>query len=340
MRSFSPPLLFPSSLVLLLFLTLLSACTPSSASPTPRPTPVVHLITPTPHLAISPPEPTFRIIGYVTDEIDPALIPYTQLTHLNYAFVTPNADGTFQDVAYPDKLKTIVEQAHVHGVKILISVGGWGWDAQFETLTADPASRATFVSGLVAYAAEHRLDGLDIDWEYPDPGTSAQNFLALMQDLRTALPAESLLTAAVLAEGDTATGILPAAFPLLDFVNIMAYDASNTDHSPYTYAEAAIHFWLQRGLPPEKAVLGVPFYARPNWVPYRELIAANPEAAYLDVIEYAGEKVYYNSQETMAAKTRLAMQQGSGIMIWTLSFDTFGETSLLTVIYNTVHIAP
>lgn len=332
MRSF-----FSFSPLLLLPFTLLAACTALPSSPTPRPTPVVHLLTATP-----PPtsEPAFRLIGYVTDEIDPALVPYAQLTHLNYAFVTPNADGTFNNITYPDKLNTIVEQAHARGVKVLISVGGWGWDDQFEALAADPATRAVFVSGLVAYAAEHHLDGLDLDWEYPDPGASAQHFLALLQALRAALPAESLLTAAVLAAGDTATGILPTTFPLLDFVNIMAYDASNTDHAPYTFAESALTFWRQRGLPPEKAVLGVPFYARPNWVPYRDLVAANPATAHLDVIEYAGEKVYYNSQETMAAKTHLAMQQGSGIMIWTLSFDTSDETSLLTTIFQTVHSLP
>ncbi|HNB53852.1 MAG TPA: glycosyl hydrolase family 18 protein, partial [Anaerolineales bacterium] len=227
-----------------------------------------------------------------------------------------------------------------HGVKVLVSVGGWGWDEQFEVLAADPATRATFVSGLAAYAKEYNLDGLDIDWEYPDPGTSDQHFLALMQELRAALPEGKLLTAAVLAQGPTVEGILPETFPLMDFVNIMAYDASDTEHSPYAFAETAMNVWLARGLPPEKTVLGVPFYARPNWVPYRKLVESDSNAASLDVIEYLGQNVYYNGLATMEQKTQLTLTKGSGIMIWTLGYDTNDETSLLSAIYNTVHKAP
>ncbi|NUM45599.1 MAG: glycoside hydrolase, partial [Anaerolineales bacterium] len=36
-------------------------------------------------------------------------------------------------------------------------------------------------------------------------------------------------------------------------------------------------------------------------------------------------------------KTLLAMAKGSGIMIWTLGFDTTDDTSLLTTIYKTAH---
>ena len=324
--------------LLLTCIFLLTACAPinnsqTTVDPSPLPSPTLpNTPTPTP--------PPFRIIGYVTDDVIPELIPYDKLTHINYAFIVPNADGTFHNINNPWKLKTIVENAHAQEVKVLVSVGGWGWDDQFEAIAADPALRAVFVSGLVAYAAEYNLDGLDIDWEYPDPGTSDQNFLALMQELRAALPAGQLLTAAVVAQGNTAGGILVETFPLMDFVNIMAYDGSETDHSPYVYAESAMNYWFQRGLPPEKTVLGVPFYARPNWVPYRKLVEADPNAANLDVIEYFGQNVYYNSLATMAQKTRLAMAQGSGVMIWTLGYDTTGETSLLSAIYDTVHQTP
>ncbi len=325
---FSPLLLFP------LFF-ILTACAPSNISPSTidnSPLPTVTPLPPSPT-----PEPPFRIIGYVTDDVIPELVPYAQLTHINYAFVVPNADGTFHDVNNPWKLKSIVEKAHAQGVKVLVSVGGWGWDDQFEALAADPALRATFVSGLAAYAEEYNLDGLDIDWEYPDPGVSDQHFLALMQELRTALPAGKLLTAAVLAQGPTVEGILPETFPLMDFVNIMAYDASDSDHSSYAFAESAMNAWLERGLPPEKTVLGVPFYARPNWVPYRKLVEADPNAANLDMIDYFSQNVYYNGLATMEQKTRLAMAKGSGIMIWTLGFDTTDDTSLLTIIYKTAH---
>ncbi len=280
----------------------------------------------------------FRIIGYATDAIVPAAIPYEQLTHINYAFLIPNRDGTFAPLNNPWKIEEIVRRAHEHGVQVLISVGGWGWDEQFETLAADPASRAVFVRDLVEIVARYDFDGADIDWEYPDPGPSSQNFLALMTELRAALPQDKLLTMAVVALGEHGAGIPTETFALTDFVNIMAYDGG-TPHSSYQYAVDSLDYWLGRGLPPEKAVLGVPFYARPNEAPYRRIVAADPAAAYLDEFDYYGTLINYNGIPTIQAKTRLAMERGSGIMIWALEHDASGELSLLNAIYQTAQEA-
>lgn len=313
--------------LLLLLLFLLVGCVSSPPTPTPIPTPA-----PTPI-----PPPPFRIIGYITDDVIVETLPFDRVTHLNYAFATPNDDGSFNGVLNGWKLKKVVELAHAQTVQVLLSVGGWGYDSQFEQLAANPETRAVFVSGLVAYYHEYELDGLDIDWEYPDPGPSADNFLALMSELRAALPAGALLTAAVVAQGGTGEGILDSVFPLLDFINIMAYDASNGDHSPYSYAETSLAYWQGRGLPAEKTVLGVPFYARPGWAPYRNLVQNDPAAANNDTTSYNGQLVYYNGQLTIQQKTQLALDNASGIMIWTLTYDTTDDTSLLQTIWSTVH---
>ena len=114
------------------------------------------------------PMPTnFRVIAYVTGAVVPGIIPFEQLTHINYSFLIPNDDGTFAPIANGWKLKNIADEAHEHDVQVLISVGGWGWDAQFETVAADEALRADFVQNLSAFVDEYDLDGADIDWEYP-----------------------------------------------------------------------------------------------------------------------------------------------------------------------------
>ena len=280
---------------------------------------------------------TFRIIGYapdwdsVVDEIQ-----FDKLTHINYAFLLPKSDGTFEDLDHPEKLKEIVSEAHNHGVAVLISIGGWGYDEQFEALTADSQRRATFVQEALSFASNYGLDGLDIDWEYPDPGESAQNYLDLMKELRAALPLSKLLTSAVVSEGSLAEGVPAEVFPVVDFLNIMVYDASETDHSPYRLAEESLDYWLARGLPPEKAFLGVPFYGRPDGVAYRDLVQADPTAAERDESDYLGIKIYYNGIPTMQRKTELALKRASGVMIWELAFDTTDETSLLRAIYRTV----
>ena len=284
--------------------------------------------------------PTFRIIGYAP-EWDTVVreIQFDKLTHINYAFLLPKPDGSFENLEHPEKLKDLVAEAHKHGVKVLISIGGWGYDEQFEALAADPESRAAFVQKAGQFAQDYALDGIDIDWEYPDEGEASQNYLKLMQDLRSTLPDGKLLTSAVVSQGSLAEGIPAEVFPVVDFLNIMVYDDSQTDHSPYWLAEEALDYWKGRGLPAEKTVLGVPFYGRPEGIAYRKLVQADPTAAERDISEYEGKKIYYNGMETMQRKTELAMQRASGIMIWELAHDTLDSTSLLSVISRTVGLS-
>ena len=284
----------------------------------------------------TPKSSEFRVIAYVTDAIVPSVIQYDKLTHINYAFLIPNEDGTFRALLNTWMLGNLVNQAHQHNVKVLVSVGGWGWDTQFETLAAGLATRTAFIQNLMKVVNQYQFDGVDIDWEYPDPGQSAQNFLSLIQELRAALPKDKLLTAAVVALGEHGPGIPAESFALMDFVNIMAYDNSGSQHSSLDYARSALDYWLGRGLPPEKATLGVPFYARPSEISYRKIVQADPAAAQLDSFDYYGTLINYNGIPTIQTKTRMAMQRASGIMFWTLENDADGELSLLTAIHQVV----
>jgi len=279
----------------------------------------------------------FRVIGYVTDTGGTASEEQLlQLTHVNYAFALPQRDGSLREVANPWKLERYVEFAHANGIKVLISVGGWGWDEEFEELAGDPDGRATFVAAVRAVVEQFGLDGADIDWEYPDPGASSEAFTALMSELRESLPADKLLTAAVAAVGQGAEGVSADVFGTVDFLNVMAYDGSGQHHAPISYAQDALAYWHARGLPAAQRVLGVPFYSRPAEVPYRELVEADPAAAEADEIDFHGTLVNYNGPETMRRKTALAMTQASGIMIWTVLDDTTDDTSLLRAIHAAI----
>jgi chitinase len=319
---------------LCLLAVLLSSCTaPATPVNTAQPT-FPPIMSPTP---TSRP---FIILAYATDAIIPELIPYDQLTHINYSFLTPKKDGTFNPINNRWKLKKIVETAHEHNVQVSISVGGWGWDAQFEELAADPESRTAFVQNLTAFVDEYQLDGADIDWEYPDAGESSQNFLALIKELRAAMP-EKLLTTAVVSYGDDhGIGIATESFELFDFVNIMTYDGP--DHGSMEQFEKGLSYWTERGLPKEKIVMGVPFYAhvkdsRAEGVTYARLVEDDPAAAQTDEFDYSGMIQVYNGIPTIQTKTNLAMQKASGIMFWALNHDAQGELSLVNAIYQTVH---
>ena len=197
-------------------------------------------------------------------------------------------------------------------------------------------ARARFVDAVTEMVEGYGLDGADIDWEYPDPGASAAAFTSLMQELRASLPQDRLLTAAVAAVGPGADGVTSDVYPSVDFLNVMAYDGSGPAHSPMSYAEAALDYWAERGLPAGQTVLGVPFYSRPQEVSYRELVGADPAAADGDEIDWLGDLTNYNGPATIRAKTELAKERASGVMIWTVADDTTDETSLLRAITGAI----
>ena len=314
----------------LLAVLLVSCSTPATPVHAPEPTSA-------PTMTPIPASPPFIILAYATDGIVANIIPYGQLTHINYCFLTPKSDGTFNPINNGWKLKQIVETAHRHNVRVSISVGGWGWDAQFEEMAADPESRSAFVQNLKTFVDEYQLDGADIDWEYPDPGESSQNFLALIKELRAAMP-DKLLTTAVVSYGDdNGLGIPNESFELFDFVNVMTYDGP--DHGSMEQFAKGLTYWSERGLPKEKIVMGVPFYGDPN-MPYFKIIQADPAAAQMDEYDYYSTTFHYNGIPTVQAKTRLAMDKANGIMFWALDHDAQGELSLVKAIYQTVHANP
>lgn len=319
---------------LCLFAVLLTSC----SAPAPAPSNPTATVEPTPQLTMTPALPPFRIIAYATDGIIEILIPYDQLTHINYSFLTPRADGTFNPIINGWKLKKIVATAHAKNVQVLISVGGWGWDKQFEEMAASLEFRSAFVQNLKAFVDEYQLDGADIDWEYPNPGESSQNFLTLITELRAAMP-DKLLTTAVVAYGDEyGMGIPTETFELFDFINIMTYAGS--DHGTMEQFNRGLEYWSSRGLEKEKIVIGVPFYSEPGGVSFAKLTKNDPASARLDSFEYIGAVQNYNGIPTIQAKTEIALKETGGIMFWALDHDAQGEFSLVNAIYQIVHPNP
>jgi hypothetical protein len=275
----------------------------------------------------------FKVVGYMPSwSGDVNAVQYSKLTHINYAFLLPTATGGIQAIDNPSKLQALVSNAHANGVKVLISVGGWnnGDDSGFETLAGNSSYRTTFVNNMISFVSQYNLDGVDIDWEYPDAGTSANNYVTLMTQLATEMHNRGkLLTAAVV--GTDGNSILSSVFSVVDFLNLMAYDYNNYDHSTYAYATQSVNYWRGRGLPASKTVLGVPFYGRPTWETYAALIARGADP-YADT--YSG--VGYNGITTIKNKTNLAFDQGGGIMMWELSGDATGTYSLVSAIHEVV----
>lgn len=279
----------------------------------------------------------FKVVGYLPAwTATAATTPVKGLTHLNYAFATPEPDGTLRAIPAPEVLRGVVTRAHAGGVKVCLAVGGWndGDDSAFEKLAASPETRARFVEQCMAAMEQYGLDGLDIDWEYPDAGQSAEHFQRLIAALAQRMkPKGKLLSIAVIASGSRGAGVKTEVFRHLDLLNIMAYDGA--DHGSYEQAESALRYWSARGCDPKKLMLGLPFYGRSPYLSYRDILAKDPAAARRNTLG----PIRYNNPEMIARKTRLARANAGGVMIWELTQDIAGADSLLNAI-TTARAAP
>ena len=283
---------------------------------------------------------SFKVIGYLPSWAGSvSSIQFSKLTHINYAFLLPTASGGYQAIDNPSKLSNMVSSAHANGVKALISVGGGGGGGGFSGIVASSANINNFVNSMLSFCNQYGLDGVDIDWEYPSAGTQANNFLTMMSALSTALHNQGkILSVAVI--GDGGDYIVNGIFNVVDIVMIMAYDDNNFQHSTYELGAQCMAYWLGRGCPASKAILGVPFYGHdssqdPNSdaaeVEYNTIIGDGASST-LDVFSTFG----YNGLLTMKSKTSYAMSTGGGVGIWELSGDATGTNSLLTAINQVV----
>jgi len=233
-----------------------------------------------PRFAPRPVSPGTLVYGYYpwweAAAVPPASLGWQYLTHVSHAFVRPTPTGGLIEPR-GFQPQPLVTAAHAHGVRALLCVGGAGDSApRFSQIASNPPLRAAFARGLRAYAVSNNYDGLEIDWEYPRTRADATNFIALVQDLRATLGTNLLLALALNGSPYIGKWIdVRAVVPHADLIILMTYDyhgawsefsGHNAPLYPYPRADGCVStgvaYWLQRGLPPEKALLGVPFFAR------------------------------------------------------------------------------
>jgi GH18 family chitinase len=292
-----------------------------------------------------------KIVAYVPNWVDldsfSRTIDYATLTHINIAFENPiNELG---DLSFHKKNDVLISMAHANNVKVLVSIGGGSASgnkklkALYFDLLSEP-KRADFAKRLASYVADHGFDGLDVDIEGPSIN---KDYGAFINDLSAAFkPRQKLLTAA-LSQGYGGKNVPDSVFKDFDFVNVMAYDGAGSwnpnapgQHSSMEFTKRNIEYWLKRGLPASKTVLGVPFYGygfgkafRKSPYSYKDVMAKYPGAAKLDQV---GDTIWYNGVPTIEAKTNYAIDHKlGGIMIWSLDNDVKGENSLLDAIART-----
>ncbi|XP_042878456.1 probable chitinase 2 [Penaeus japonicus] len=173
-------------------------------------------------------------------------------------------------------------------LKVVVAVGGWTeGSTKYSQMAGNSTSRRAFIDSAVLFIHKYKLDGLDLDWEYPATrgGSPAdkENYVVLVKELRQEFSKHGWsLTAAVAAD----RGIVGVAYNIpdlaqhLDYMHIASYDYhgkwdGRTGHNAPLYprddesaedkmrnVEQTVKLYLDAGAPPEKLVLGLGLFGR------------------------------------------------------------------------------
>jgi chitinase len=228
-------------------------------------------------------EPAKVFVGYVYQQ--PKKINFHLYTHLCHAFVVADADGKVR----PSKTcpsRALVADAHKAGVKILLSLGGWGWDKQFAAIVSDAQAEDRYAKSVLAIVEEYDYDGIDLDWEYPDTKEEVVGFDRLSRRFRKELDAlgrkkgrQLLQTMAASASPSTLQWLSnKLLLETMDWVNVMTYDytgdrtsyaghhsplfASSKQPVPRRSTELTMKYLVDRGMPANRLAVGLPLYGK------------------------------------------------------------------------------
>ncbi|EKM57071.1 glycoside hydrolase family 18 protein [Phanerochaete carnosa HHB-10118-sp] len=227
-------------------------------------------------------------------------ISWDKWSSVSYAFAETTPDPSVISLQDSDAelLTRLVDMAHQNNVSALLTVGGWTGSRYFSTAVGSPENRTMFANALLGLVKQYDLNGIDLDWEYPNKQgmgcniiseQDTPNFLAFLQELRSS-PAGQGMTVS------TATSIVPFASPdgtpaadvssfanVLDYVTLMNYDVWGTwspavgpnsplddTCAPPQYqqgsAVSAVAAWTKAGFPADKIVIGVASYGHSYYV--------------------------------------------------------------------------
>ncbi|CAF3879821.1 unnamed protein product [Rotaria sordida] len=228
----------------------------------------------------------------------PEDIPADLCTHIFYAFA--NVGGLTLQAKHPNDLNTYQGEQPLYpriiklkeknpDLKILISCGGWGNSAEFDSLASSESSRETFSNNAIAFCRQHGFDGVDLDWEFPS-ANSRKNFGLLTRTMQKAFKKEAkkskkdrlLLSLAVAAsEVLIKQGYdVPVLCNYVDLINVMTYDLYGSwtgkigHHSALFHrrgekglerdlnTNSSMYNWIKAGCPRDRLIIGIPGYGR------------------------------------------------------------------------------
>ncbi len=312
-----------------------------------------------------------RLVGYLPSyTLSFTQVQFGKMTDVIFCFINPDASGTgalvvdrVGNALYDfemEKFQIVKSRCYPmtdNGPKLWIALGGAdngnARASRIAALCATAGGRTNLSNALVAFAIKHDLYGIDIDWEFPNPGAQATNYGQFVVELRARINASANpnLKISVAVGGETVGGCgsghlayfdfsVAGAVAAVDYFNIMTYDlpaSYNANHSTLASGNTSLNNWSScKTIPKAKLLMGVPFYGRTN--PRGGIQNYDAMGAGANGSDNLGGTYHYNGDATIAAKIDAvrATHNANGIMIWDVDMDKDHSTgqSLLSAAYT------
>ncbi|KAG8716097.1 hypothetical protein FRC09_016055 [Ceratobasidium sp. 395] len=235
-----------------------------------------------------------RTVGYYAgwanrrkcDQVSSKQIDLTGFTHVLFAFATIGSD--MKIALSTDDIPLLNDLVARKGsAKIMIAVGGWAFSQEgsnktvFTTMIGTSANRATFITSVKSFISTYKLDGIDIDMEYPasiergGPPSDTPNLTAFFKELRTALSSAQISLATPSGYWFLKGFELDKIAPSVSFINMMSYDyhgpwdttvaGANSSALPQTSLDdikESVLLYTRVGIDMSKVNLGLAWYGR------------------------------------------------------------------------------
>lgn len=307
---------------------------------------------------------------------------------MGYSFLGINEDGNIKHLDPYLDLKEGGGLDYIQAVnalknqnsklKTMAVIGGYNeMSRKYSVVAANPALRRNFINSAVALLKKFNFDGLDLDWEYPaqrDSGNPSDkaNFVTWLQELRAEFDKYGyLLTIAVGSTSNIADTSydIPQIAKVVDFIGLMTYDmhgawdgqtghnAPIQDSGPFS-VDKAVSYWIQKGAPASKLVLGLPSYGQsytlasasnnglgastvgagrsgpytgqPGLLGFNEICSDNGwNVVYSDANKspyaFKGDQwVGFDNERSIGEKINYALSKNlGGVMMWSIETDDF-----------------
>ncbi len=206
----------------------------------------------------------------------------SRLTHINYSFgkIKNPSDGTGGiTVKDTDRLKKVVAlKSKNSSLKVLLAVGGDGAGG-FSLMARSDSKRRDFVQSAYDIIRDYKLDGIDLDWEFPtkDNGldyssSDKENFDKLVKELRAKLGTSKIISVA--ANSSPKYYNFSNIMKYVDYLNVMTYDMGRAPdgfnsplHTPYLFDQTSVEKAMKKyvnevGISKKRLNVGVPFYGK------------------------------------------------------------------------------